>query len=358
MNGVYLLPFPLEGESGKNRATRQKADALANEVGSLTVVFPSARSLTLRALQILANEIKVSWCILSNRNELDFLITRGLAGFMCVPLARMFQVRTLREVHSISSQESRYVNGGALKKRFVQMLGMVDTIVSRSSDTRIFNHPSLQRHFEEKGWLKKRDFFCYNGGAPQDALKISRDEARSALGLPNDKKILAFVGSASAWHGIEFLVALGKEIEKTRKDIIVVCGGGDISAYDPECRILNITPLDSEGSAKLVRASDACLLPVRNIRISPGSPLKLYDYVLNGRPVIAQKGVLGYEDEVENLGVGLAVDFASPQSAAEQVCRFIDADFEMPSFEVLVEKVSWRSRMRCWIRNAFDDRLF
>src|SRR5690606_39279334 len=39
----------------------------------------------------------------------------------------------------------------------------------------------------------------------------------------------------------------------------------------------------------LIKASDLCLLPVKNNRASPGSPLKLYDYISNGRFVLDRK---------------------------------------------------------------------
>jgi len=357
MRGIYLLPFPLEGESGKNRASRQKAEALAREVDSLRLVHPSSRSLIIRALQVLVNELRVVVQVVSQKHNLDFIITRGLAGFLCVPMARMLKLRTLREIHSISSQEARYINGGVVKKLLTRQLGSIDILISRVSDTKIFNHPNLKEYFKARGWLQQSDFVCYNGGAPEDVKKISKEDARTDLGLPKDKLILAFVGSASVWHGVNLLAPLCEELEKRRPNSLIVCGGGNVSAYDGERRLLNITPLDSDGSAKLIRASDVCLLPVRNIRISPGSPLKLYDYALNGRPVITQAGIVGYEDEVEGLGIGIAVDFFSPGAAADEIDRFLGSSFKMPSVDYLIEEVSWGARMRTWLRNAFGDKV-
>ena len=58
----------------------------------------------------------------------------------------------------------------------------------------------------------------------------------------------------------------------------------------------------------MIIAADACLLPVKNNRISPGSPLKLYDYISNNKPVIAED-IIGYSDEVLKYNFGLSVNF-------------------------------------------------
>lgn len=355
MQGLYLLPFPLQGHSGKNRATRQKTNALATQLQHLIVISPSSTSWILRPLELLYNEISASYLIIKKKPCLDFIITRGVAGFLSIPVARLYRTTTLREVHAIPSEEARLIKGNPVKKTLARLTALATTGLTRLSQIRVFNHPSLLRYFDKKGWLKKNDFFCYNGGAPEDALDTPKETARTLLGLPQDKKILAFIGSACPWHGVDALVAIEKELKNKRQDTIVVCGGGDVSPYDPERRLKNITPLDSEGCAKLIRASDACLLPVNDIRVSPGSPLKLYDYALNGRPIITQQGVTGYEDEVKTHKIGVAVDFNSPETAAEEIHHFLDSNFEMPSPQALAQSISWQSRMRCWLRNAFDD---
>jgi hypothetical protein len=137
-------------------------------------------------------------------------------------------------VHAIPSQEAAFINGKRVKKGLVRLSAIVDMFVTRASDTRIFIHPDLQRYFEKRGWQNRSDFVCYNGGAPEEALTLSKEQARADLGLSKVKFILVFVGSASAWHGIEFLVSLSREFRKCRDDIVIVCGGGDVSAWDPE----------------------------------------------------------------------------------------------------------------------------
>src|SRR5690606_4830920 len=102
-------------------------------------------------------------------------------------------------------------------------------------------------------------------------------------------RIVVFVGAASKWHGVEYLVELQREFDQRGENIKVVVGGGDIAEFDKEGRCINFTPLGDQGCAELIRAADFCLLPVKQNRLSPGSPLKLYDYIANERLVFAQK---------------------------------------------------------------------
>ncbi len=97
----------------------------------------------------------------------------------------------------------------------------------------------------------------------------------------------------------------------------IVCGGGQINKYiDPEGLLLNISTLDDKGCSDLVRTGNACLLPVKNNRISPGSPLKLYDYIAKKKYVLTQSDLLGYSDEVEKYGFESVVDFKNSSEVA------------------------------------------
>jgi hypothetical protein len=152
---------------------------------------------------------------------------------------------------------------------------------------------------------------------------------------------------------VEYLVALQKEFDKHGDQIQIVAGGGALPPdLDREGVIINISPLDEKDCANLIRASDACLLPVKKVRVSPGSPLKLYDYILNGRFVFSQAGTPGYSDEVEKYGIGIPVDFTCASSARARINKELSSvklsAWECP--EDVLHQISWSSRMKEWLR--------
>jgi len=115
---------------------------------------------------------------------------------------------------------------------------------------------------------------------------------------------------------------------------------------------LSISPLNEDGCNLLIRAANACLLPSGHKRTSPGSPLKLYDYLANGRAVIAQERLEGYGDQVVPFGVGLDVDFRDPHSTARRVYDFVTAldlsETEERCLELARNEYSWEARVRQW----------
>ena len=109
----------------------------------------------------------------------------------------------------------------------------------------------------------------------------------------------------------------------------------------------NITPLDDRESANLIKVADACLLPVKNNRVSPGSPLKLYDYIVNDAWVIAQENTNGYSDEVDTYGIGIVTDFTNPQKARNDILNFLTTLSDSPKYPSV--DLSWNIRMSEWI---------
>ena len=176
--------------------------------------------------------------------------------------------------------------------------------------------------YKKRGAKNKYDITVYNGAKLEENIH-SKEYSKNLLNLDKDKKILAFTGSVSSWHGIDNLIKLQNEFNNNFDNIQIVVGGGEITNL-PINNIVNIFPLDEKGCNHLINSADACLLPIRNNRVSPGSPLKLYQYLLSSRPVITQDDVIGYSDEVLKYEAGISVNFNEPRSARKSIVDFID----------------------------------
>jgi hypothetical protein len=151
------------------------------------------------------------------------------------------------------------------------------------------------------------------------------------------------------WHGVDYLVKLQKEIDELGCKIKIICAGGQVDdEIDPSNYLINISPLDDTGCDEIIDIAKACLLPVRNNRVSPGSPLKLYDYIKNHKFIIAQAEMLGYSDEVEKYGKGICVDF---ENSTETAAILAKLNCHIPILTA-PEEFSWNARMNKWF-NAF-----
>jgi hypothetical protein len=217
--------------------------------------------------------------------------------------------------------------------------------IDTSADIRIFNHPDLLEWSRKNGLAGPKDFYAYNGYDPASKCNLSKSDARKVFGFKMNDQIIVFIGTASKWHGIDYLVKVQKEFNANGDDIRIVFGGGDIAKFDPEGTCVSFSPLGDEGCAQLVRAADFCALPVKSNRVSPGSPLKLYDYIVNERFILAQSDTNGYSDEVERFSIGVPVDFTSSVSAREEILNALQGDW---SKKYPICPASWSDRMDEW----------
>lgn len=357
MKILYACSFSTHQGSGKSRATQQKLEALRRSVDNLVVLSPiEVASVLGKLTQAFFLEIKIVWCLLRSESGFQVFVSRGYVGFFSIMIARLRGIWVVREVHANSFEEANILGKTLVARFMLRSAAALSYVLDRCADMRVFNNPSLLEWYRYRGAGGNNDVYVYNGCDPSAKSYLSRDEARERLDLPSDKKLLVFVGSASIWHGVDYLVGLQQLFDINDDNYQIVCGGGMISReIDPDKRLLNIAPLDDAGCADLIRAADACLLPVKNIRVSPGSPLKLYDYILNGAFVIAQDGAYGYSDEVLRYGVGITVDFTKADYARENIIKIISEGGEVGGYDVdaIVPYITWDARMKEWI-NAIE----
>lgn len=343
---LYACSFGLDGDSGHRRATRQKLEALGRVV-DLRVVSATRKGKVSRLLEVPLLELGTALKLLAWRP--DFVVSRGHVGPFFQWVARRLGIATVREVHAFAGEEIPMSGGGRARRLALGTMGAISARADRSADLRIFNNPALMRWFHRREDGHPQDVSVYNGSSRDSASRLSRAEARTRLGLDPARTYLVFTGSASEWHGIEYLVALQERFNVEGDGIRIVCGGGRIAGrLDPDGLLLNFHPLDEAGCANLIRAGDLALLPVKNNRVSPGSPLKLYDYIANEAWVATQQELDGYSDEVEKFGVGISTDFRDARKARNDILLLLRKVRGAATYPAV--DVSWDSRMQEWCR--------
>lgn len=125
-------------------------------------------------------------------------------------------------------------------------------------------------------------------------LQISKKEARSMVGLPNDKKIVMYTGHLFEWKGAGVLL---EAVHKFKNDVLFVFVGGteyDIEKFKKKAEGLNNVLILGQKSHKEIpiylKAADVLVLPnsaKEDISKSYTSPLKMFEYMASGRPMVA-----------------------------------------------------------------------
>lgn len=165
-----------------------------------------------------------------------------------------------------------------------------------------------------------KEDFIKNGFKPENILvasdgvdleefdiNLSKEEARAKVGLPVDIKIVMYTGHLFEWKGADVLLEAARNFQfssanwqtnfQKKEDILFVFVGGmdyDIKKFEEKARGLeNVLILGQKLHKEIpiyLKAADVLVLPnsaKEEMSRSYTSPLKLFEYMASGRPIIA-----------------------------------------------------------------------
>jgi len=350
LNILYSCHFNIDILSGKSRATKQKLKALKRYCKKLEVISPKSIIMPLVILEVLfILEFKNIFFLIKERPEV--FISRGYVGIFSTSIAKFLGILVVRELHAFEIEEIKLSNENLLKKKIRLLFASYSHRIDISSNLRIFNHPALENFYKSRFSTPHTDFYSYNGYDKDSLSSLSKADARKKFGLKDDCKYIIFTGAASVWHGVSCLVPIQEEINKLTNDVKIICGGGRINNdIDPNKSLISFSPLNATGCADLISASDLTILPVNNIRVSPGNPLKMYDYFLAKKVVICPSKVDGYFDECSKYGKYIEIDFTKPKLAAKKIISRLENNLVSSNLETF----SWDFRMNRWVDNILS----
>ena len=160
-----------------------------------------------------------------------------------------------------------------------------------------------------------------NGADGERFRPISKDDARSRLGLPSDKKLILFVGNLFTVKGVEFLLAALSQLKRRDLHLYLVGDGhlrGDLTATANKlevgdlCFFMGQRPHDE--IPVWLSAVDCLVLP----SLSEGFPTILVEAMVSGAPIVAT-AVGGVPEIVKDRKTGLLVAAKDPQALARAI---------------------------------------
>ena len=161
---------------------------------------------------------------------------------------------------------------------------------------------------------------------------IPRDDALKRLGLDVRKRYVGFVGNISPWHGVGILTRAGAEVLRLCPEVVFhIIGEGVMKArLEKEVEEMGLAgnflfagAVPYKQVPLYVSSCDLMALPLitKSANDSGYSPLKLYEYMSCGRPVVASR-LIGLEI-VEEEGIGKLVSSNDPGALAAAIISMI-----------------------------------
>ncbi len=182
----------------------------------------------------------------------------------------------------------------------------------------------------------------------------SRHEARKFLGLPTDRPLVGFAGSLRPWHGLEAAVDALAELPTV---FLAVAGEGEVrTGLEKRAqrlgvaeRVLWVGQLPHRLIPGFLAAVDAALLPYPALPGFAFSPLKLYEYLAAGTPVVASD--LGQiRTALEGGRWGGLVRAGDPAALAAGIRRVLDDPVQAGQIAADARRMAFREHT--WERRA------
>lgn len=124
------------------------------------------------------------------------------------------------------------------------------------------------------------------------ARAVDRAEARRSLGLPAVGAVIGFAGSLRPWHGLS--TAIAALVGLPGVELAVAGTGAEEAQLRAEARSLGVDrrvrwlgPLPHPRMPEFLAALDVALAPYPRLEEFSFSPLKLFEYLAAGVPVVA-----------------------------------------------------------------------
>lgn len=363
----YVISININLDSGKSKATKEKIEYFLKANKDTNIYFIGEHRLTsIKILSMIYLEIMYLFKAILSKNKPDIIFTRSFFMFGTYIVSKLYNTVLIREIHGDNYDESRILHKNSKYKQCLfKLYTKYSNWFNNRSDGLIFNNKLLEEYFKNNYLTKKINTVSIHNGTdvcsfiPKDGI-ISKKR----LGLDYEKQYLLFLGSISKWHGVEYILEMFNCLKSYSINYHLLIVGGIDADYllklkDKYYDIENITftgKVDKNLAVEYINASNICLLPVNNIRISPGSPLKLFDYAACGKAIITQENVIGYSDIINNYNLGMTCNFTNPNESAIVINKFIksmDLNYYLNNNrKCAVEYFSWEVIINQWIKFA------
>lgn len=155
---------------------------------------------------------------------------------------------------------------------------------------------------------------------------VSPDAAENTP-LAGTERTVGFIGTFHPWHGLEYLVEAVPQIlkEEPFTRFLLVGDGQERVTLEERVHALGVGHavkftgmVPFETVPEHIRACDVCIVFFKPVRRNPGDPIKLYEYLASGKPVVTD-ATPGYGDVVRAAGAGVVVDPRNPSELAGAV---------------------------------------
>jgi glycosyltransferase involved in cell wall biosynthesis len=294
--------------------------------------------------------------------NVDFVYERyALFSFAGIRLARELGVPHILEVNAPLAYEQEKMRGLEIKELAREM----ERRIFCETDRVIAVSGRLQEYAVSCGVAESRIHVLPNAVdpqrfAPHRPAAQQRDKTVRAQYQLESKHVIGFVGSLKPWHGTETLLEAFRRLHATAANThLLIVGDGpareELEKYTHthglEGAVTFTGNVSYDDVPQYLAAMDIAVAPYVANENFYFSPIKIFEYMAMGKPVVA--GKIGQVEEVIADGeTGLLFAPGNIDQLAAALARLVD---DSPLCRCLGEKAgTWVLQERTWEHNAWQ----
>ena len=240
--------------------------------------------------------------------KISFIYSRlTLGSFAAVLLSRLLKVPLVIEFNGSEAWIAQNWGQGLRLRRLAELS---EQATLRHADLIVTVSQPLLSELTERGIDPAKIIYQPNGVDtslfdPDRFAKSEVDVFRSNLGIPKDALVFGFIGTFGRWHGTDVLAAAITEILQShgswveeQKVRFLIAGDGDMRSSFVE----RVSPIDAKHLVHMPgyfpQEQGPLMMASCDVLIAPhiansdgtaffGSPIKIFEYLASGRPIIA-----------------------------------------------------------------------
>ena len=219
----------------------------------------------------------------------DVIYQRSHYGMVSgVQVARNFGIHHVLEVNSPNVDERIRLSGASLLAQH-----------ARKRDTWTFNHSdhvvvvsTYLAEYLKIDQIAQKWSVTPNAIRKGQELESTLEVSRESLNIETSAFLLGFVGSIFPWHGVDLIIEAIQQLQGEGKDVqALIVGDGEIrGTLEENVRTLRLSnyihftgTVPHKDTFAYTRLCDALVMPKSN---AYGSPVKIFEYGLIGKPCI------------------------------------------------------------------------
>jgi glycosyltransferase involved in cell wall biosynthesis len=236
----------------------------------------------------------------------DLIYARDFHAVIIALIPRLFfNKRLVFEINGLASEEQKLKKHSPLNWIFAAGIQKAEKIAAKCSDRIVSVTPQIAAYLTRYFHCQPNRVEVIGNGVNTKIFHPIYDETllgsrRNRLGITKEDVVIAFVGNLALWQGVNVLIESAFQLLANNKNLkFLIVGEGflrdflekKISDSKYEKKFIFTGMIQYEDIPVLINIADICVAPFisgRN-RITGVSPIKVFEYMACGKPVISSK---------------------------------------------------------------------